>query len=422
MKELAAIILAAGKGTRLVSEKPKVLHLLAGKPLLYYSLKLVWEVGANPCYVVVGYEADKVKEAFKNESVYWVDQGEQRGTGHALSVTASMLSDFDGDLLVLYGDTPVLTVNTLRELIKVHQQSPDTTATLLSFRMANPTGYGRIIRDEHNKVIRIVEENDATGEEKKITEINAGVYLFNPASIFNALKKIKPNSRDGEYQLTDTILFLAKKGERVQGYCSPDPEACPGINSREELVAVQRLMQQRIQEDLLKAGVTIIDPANTYIETDVVIGPDTTIYPFTVIRTGVKIGRHCEVGPFSHLRTGTVLEDYAEVGNFTEAKQTKLGRHSKAKHLSYLGDAVIGDDVNIGAGTITANFDGKNKYQTIIEDGASTGSGTILIAPMKLGKEAVTGAGAVVPKGTKVPDGTTVVGIPARPLKKKSSR
>jgi bifunctional UDP-N-acetylglucosamine pyrophosphorylase/glucosamine-1-phosphate N-acetyltransferase len=237
--------------------------------------------------------------------------------------------------------------------------------------------------------------------------------------LFALLEDVKPDTKSGEYYLTDVVASLVKRGLRVESYLAPDAHDCLGINTREDLVLAEEIMQKRIKGTLIKAGVTIVDPANTYIESDVNIGQDTIIHPFTVIRSGVIIGRFCHVGPFSQLRPGTVLNDYAEVGNFTEVKQSRLGKHSKAKHLSYLGDALIGSDVNIGAGTITANYDGCRKHQTIIDNGASTGSGTVLVAPVRLGKKSFTGAGAIVTKGKNVPAGTTVVGMPAQPLLKK---
>lgn len=419
MSQVAGVILAAGKGTRMHSDEPKVLHHLCGEALLYYVISAVREAGINPVYAVVGYKREKVQETFKNENIYWVSQGEQRGTGHALSVTASLLAEFEGTVVVLCGDAPLITIETLKKLIETHEANKDTVATILTTVVNNPASYGRIVRNNTGQVVAIVEDKEAIEEEKKIREINSGTYAFNSQVVFDALKKVKPNPKNGEYQLTDVISLLVKRGERVEALMAPDTSECLGINSRDELINASRIMQERIQHNLMSQGVTIIDPTKTYIENNVTIGADTVIYPFTVIRSGVKIGRHCEVGPFSHLRKGTVLDDHAEVGNFTEAKQTKIGKHSKAKHLSYLGDAVIGDDVNIGAGTITANFDGEKKSKTIIEDGASTGSGTILIAPVKLGRDAVTGAGAVITKGNNVPKGTTVVGIPAKPLKKK---
>lgn len=418
MDKIAAVVLAAGKGTRMVSDKVKVLHTVCGKPLLHYVIRSLQAVGVESIYAVVGYQSDEVEDAFKGESVFWVNHGDQRGTAHALSVTESMLNDWDGLLLVLCGDTPLLTPELLRKFIAKHKENKDTVATVLTTVLDDPNAYGRIIRDENGNVTAIVENAEADKSQKEIKEINSGAYVFNPDEVFRALKRVKPNKKNGEYYLTDVIKILASEGKQVAGYIAPAPEECLGVNTRDDLFNANKIMSGRIMNELMRKGVTIVYPANTYIETDVSIGRDTVIYPFTVINSGVVIGKNCEVGPFSHLRSGTVLADYAEVGNFTETKKTHLGRHSKAKHLSYLGDAIIGDDVNIGAGTITANYDGKKKHQTVIEDGASTGSGTILVAPVKMGKNAETGAGAVVPKGKNVPDNTTVVGIPAVPLKK----
>jgi bifunctional UDP-N-acetylglucosamine pyrophosphorylase/glucosamine-1-phosphate N-acetyltransferase len=422
MSQTAGVILAAGKGTRMNSDDPKVLHKICGQPLLYYVIEAAKEAEITPLYAVVGYGSDKVEKAFKKESVSWVLQSEQCGTGHALSVTSPSLAGFDGTLVVLCGDAPLITPETIRKLIKLHETNKDTVATILTTIVDDPASYGRIIRNETGQVIAIVENNLATPEEKKIKEINSGIYAFNARSVFDTLKKIKPNPKNGEYQLTDVISLFVRSGKRVEAFLINESSECLGINSREELINASKIMSKRIQDKLIKQGVTIIDPANTYIESDVSIGADTIIYPFTVINSGVKIGSHCEVGPFSHLRSGTILDDHAEIGNFTETKKTKVGKHSKAKHLSYLGDAMIGDNVNIGAGTITANFDGENKYKTIIEDGASTGSGTVLVAPVRMGKDSVTGAGAIVTKGNDIPDKATVVGVPAKQLKKKKSK
>lgn len=447
MKQVSGVILAAGKGIRMRSDLPaprlppsltlrrtsrqaglpKVLHKVGGKPLLHYVITTAQACDISPLYAVIGYQADKVKKAFQNAGVSWVNQKDQRGTAHALSLTASRLANSKGILLVLCGDTPLITLSVLQGLIQTHKNK-NPACTVLTVLLNDPASYGRIVRTQHpsarigaGQVTKIVEAGDATADERKINEINSGIYAFNPQKVYAALKGIKPNPKKGEYYLTDVVSLLVKKGEQVEAYVAPESKDCLGVNSPEELVAANRLMQERIQRHLINQGVTILDPTNTYIETDVEIGQDTIIYPFTVVRSGVRVGKHCELGPFSHLREGTVLADYAEIGNFTEAKKTRMGQHSKAKHLSYLGDGIIGDDVNIGAGTILANFDGKKKHQTIIEDGASTGSGTVLIAPVKMGKNSVTGAGAVVSKGQDVPKGETVIGVPAKPLRKKKS-
>ncbi|MFH0888967.1 MAG: sugar phosphate nucleotidyltransferase [Planctomycetota bacterium] len=443
---VSAVVLAAGKGTRMLSGYPKVLHEICGKSLLYYTLKLLKSLPArqpvrtdvhpggvtrsggddairksvklNGIYVVVGYESDKVKNTFRNEDVRWVTQEKLLGTGNALIVTQSLLKDIDGIILVVCGDTPLLTAETLMKLIQVHMDSPKSAATILTCQLDNPTGYGRILKDKRGRVKGIIEEREANETQKRIKEINTGTYIFN-SSVFKTLEKTNPHSKNGEYYLTDAIEILAKEGGNIKTYLEENASECLGINTYDELTVVGKLMRQRIINELIQKGVIIVSPENIYIEEGVTIGKGTVIYPFSVIRSNVKIGERCQIGPFSHLRSGTVLEDGAAVGNFTEIKKTRLGMNSKAKHLSYLGDAIIGNDVNIGAGTITANFDGVRKEQTIIEDGASTGSGTILIAPLKMGKNTRTGAGAVVPKGENIPEGVTVVGVPAKPLKSK---
>lgn len=419
--KVAAVVLAAGKGTRMVSDRPKVLQEICGKPLLYYTLKALKELGGlEKIYVVVGHERDKVKDAFKDEKVAWVNQDQLKGSGHALDMTRSFLKGFDGLILVLCGDTPLMSAGLLRDLIQAHLDLPKTAATILTCELDNPAAYGRMVRDRKGNVTGIVEAKEATGKQKKIKEINSGTYVFSNA-VFGALDKVKPNSVNGEYYLTKVIDILAREGKKIKGFLAENPAECLGVNTQSELNTAGAIMRQRIINDFIKGGVTIVAPENTYIEEGVAIGRDTLIYPFTVIHSNVIIGAGCEVGPFSHLRSGTILEDGAEIGNFTEAKKTRLGRHSKAKHLSYLGDAIIGDNVNIGAGTIMANYDGVRKEQTVIEDGASTGSGTILVAPVKMGQNSKTGAGAVVTKGRNVANGETVVGVPARVLSAKPS-
>jgi bifunctional UDP-N-acetylglucosamine pyrophosphorylase/glucosamine-1-phosphate N-acetyltransferase len=295
----------------------------------------------------------------------------------------------------------------------------NSVCTILTTVLSNPIGYGRIVRNKEGKVLRIVEDREANPKEKNITEINSGIYAANSNLLLEMLKRIKPDNKKGEYYLTDAVGMLVDNNLRVETFLCKEPMEVFGINSREDIAILGSWLKGKILQEKMSKGVTIIDPRFTYIEANVTIGTDTIIFPFTVIERDVVIGSHCEIGPFSHIRPGTVIEDYAEIGNFVEVKKSRIGFRSKAKHLSYLGDAIIGKDVNIGAGTITANFDGVKKHTTIIEDGAFTGCNTVLVAPVKMGKYSKTGAGAVVPKGKDVRNGDVVVGIPARSLNKK---
>lgn len=425
--KVAAVILAAGKGTRMRSDRPKVLNEICGKPLLHYTLKTLNSLAGSikglgkleGVYVVVGHQADRVRNAFKDENIHWVNQKKQRGTGDALAVTEPLLRDFEGIILVLCGDSPLLRAATLKELIQTHISSAKSAATILTCHTDGPAGYGRIIRNKKGAVKGIVEESDANIKQRGIREISSGTFAFGN-EVFKILKKVKPHSQSGEINLTDVIEIWTKEGENIVAFVGNASE-CMGVNTHTDLSNAQQLIRQRLINELIDNGVVVVAPENTYIEDGVTIGRNSVIYPFTVIHSGVTIGQDCHIGPFSHLRSGTVLEDGAEIGNFTETKKTRLGRNSKAKHLSYLGDALIGANVNIGAGTITANYDGVRKERTIIEDGASTGSGTILIAPLKMGRNAKTGAGAVVTKGKDIPEGATVTGVPARDIKNKGN-
>lgn len=335
---VSAVVLAAGKGTRMLSGYPKVLHEICGKPLLYYTLKLLKSLPArqpvrtdvhpggvtrsggddairksvklNGIYVVVGYESDKVKNTFRNEDVHWVTQEKLLGTGNALIVTQSLLKDIDGIILVVCGDTPLLTAETLKKLIQVHMDSPKSAATILTCQLDNPTGYGRILKDKRGRVKGIIEEREANETQKRIKEINTGTYIFN-SSVFKTLGKTNPHSKNGEYYLTDAIEILAKKGGNIKTYLEENASECLGINTYDELTVVGKLMRQRIINELIQKGVIIVSPENIYIEEGVTIGKGTVIYPFSVIRSNVKIGERCQIGPFSHLRSGTVLEDGA---------------------------------------------------------------------------------------------------------------
>ncbi len=407
-----AIVLAAGKGVRMKSDRAKVLHDAMGAPLIAHVLQAVREAGLADILVVVGHQADQVRSA-AGEGVAFVDQPEQEGTGHALLCCAEALRDFRGDLVVLAGDAPLVRPATLRTMLEVHRKA-GVEATFLSAEVSDARGYGRIVRDSNGRFLRIVEEVDASPAEKSIREINSGAFVFRAPKIFDALRDVGARNAQNEYYLPDALQGLSK----VEVVKTEDPSEVLGVNSRRDLAIIAAILKRRILERHLDAGVSILDAETTYIEEGVQIAPEAIIHPFTVLRRGVVVGPGCHVGPFAHLRGETVLQEGAEVGNFVEVKQSKIGPASKAKHLSYLGDATLGARVNIGAGTITANYDGKRKHPTVIEEGASTGSNTVLVAPVRLGKGAKTGAGAVVLKG-EVEAGALVVGVPARPLVRK---
>jgi bifunctional UDP-N-acetylglucosamine pyrophosphorylase/glucosamine-1-phosphate N-acetyltransferase len=415
--DVKAVILAAGKGTRMKSDRAKVLHKILGKPILDYVLRSLRDAGVTQSVLVVGHQAEEVKKAVPG--ALYAEQKEQKGTGHAVQQAEAALAGFAGDVFVVAGDAPLIQGRTLVRMLDEHRLNK-RSATFLSACLEDPSGYGRVVREKAtSKFLRLVEDLDATPEEKNIAEVNSGAYVFKAPDLFEALREVKPDNKKGELYLTDALKVLLSKGKTVDAVRSQQPAEIYGINSRRDLVAATNFLRWKVLEQHMDAGVTIVDPSTTFIEEDVEIGPDTVIEPFTVIRRDVKIGRGCEVGPFTQLRPGTVLEDGAEVGNFVEVKKSRIGRHSKAKHLSYLGDATLGANVNIGAGTITANYDGKNKHATVIEDGAQTGSNTVLVAPVKLGKGAKTGAGAVVVRG-EVPPGAVVAGVPAKAIRPKT--
>ena len=413
LDNVKAVVLAAGKGVRMKSERPKVLHEILGRPVLDFVLRNLRLAGITDIVVVVGHQAEKVQDAAPG--CRFAEQKIQKGTGHALLAAGEALKGFDGDLVVVAGDAPLIGPDTLRRLLDDHRANK-RAATFLSACLDDPTGYGRAVRDQSTgKFLRLAEESDATPEEKNVSECNSGTYVFNALAVYEALREVKPNNAKGELYLTDALAVLVAGGRPVDAVRSLIPTEIYGINSRRDLVAATNFIRWKVLEYHMDNGVSVIDPSTTFIEEDVTIGQDTVIQPFTVIRRGVVIGRDCSVGPFAQLQPGTVLEDDAHVGNFVEIKKSRIGAHSKAKHLSYIGDATIGSKVNIGAGTITANYDGVNKHPTIIEDGVHIGSNSVLVAPVRIGKGARTGAGAVVVRGEVAP-GTVVVGVPARPL------
>jgi len=398
------------------STRPKVLHDVCGAPMLTHVLATARALGASPLVVVAGAGEAEVRAAVSAADLAWVSQPERKGTGDAVRRCRAALAGFSGTALVLYGDVPLLRAETVRGLLDAHQRA-GACASVLSCEVPDPAAYGRIVRGRDGFLSAIVEFADATEDQRSIREINSGLMALELPIAWELLDRLQPNNRKQEYYLTDVVALALASGKRAVAHRAGDPGECLGINTQEELARSAAVLNRRNLAAHMAAGVRVIAPELTWVEAGVEIGPETAILPFSVIHAGVRIGSHCEVGPFAHLRAGAVLEDHAEVGNFVEVKKSRLGRHSKAKHLSYLGDATIGARVNIGAGTITANYDGKAKHETIIEDGASTGSGTVLVAPVRMGKNSSTGAGAIVTRGHDVAAGETVVGVPARPLR-----
>lgn len=429
MSDLLAVILAAGKGTRMKSTLPKVLHRIGGKPMVEQVLDAATKAGAKRSVIVVGFGGERVEETLGAKAEYVV-QAEQLGTGHAVMQVSPLLQDFDGTIMVLCGDTPLLRGETLARLVTEHQKSK-ASATVLTARVTDPTGYGRVIRDASGQVLKIVEQKDADSQERAVNEINTGIFCFERVALFDALSKVDCNNVQGEYYLTDVIAILAKNKSNVQAVLVDDYEETLGINSRVQLADAEKILRKRKLVDLMDHGVTIMDIDSTFIDEEVCIGPDTIIYPFTWIegKTMIgagseigpssriqnctigdqttlhfsyahdcQIGNHVTVGPYVHLRPNTVLADGVKVGNFVEVKNSQVGMGSKIPHLSYIGDTDMGAGVNIGSGTITVNYDGKKKHRTTLEDGVFIGCNTNLVAPVTVGKGAYVAAGSTITK------------------------
>ena len=435
------------------SGRAKVLHELGGLPLITYVCRAAQSLDPEKIYVVVGQQANEVERAVNAEvgdAAAFVTQTEQRGTGDAVMAAQSQLENSESLVLVLSGDVPLIRAATLKSFVEEHRASK-AACSILSVRLENPTGYGRMVRDENDRFLRIVEQKDANPEEQKVKEINSGIYCFDAHKLFAALKRVEPANQQGEYYLTDVPQILLSDSENVNVYLHGDAREVSGINTRAELAEFENLMRRgTIRKLMVDAGVTFLDPSHAYVSAEAEVGRDCIIYPGVsiegksiigegcVIRSGTRITNsrlgnnvvikdhsvvidseiksNCAVGPFAHLRMNTVLEEGSVVGNFVEVKKSRLGRRSKAMHLTYLGDATIGEGVNIGAGTVTCNYDGKDKHQTIIEDDARIGSDTMLVAPVRVGKGSVTAAGSVVTED--VPPDTLVAGVPAVVKKK----
>jgi bifunctional UDP-N-acetylglucosamine pyrophosphorylase/glucosamine-1-phosphate N-acetyltransferase len=452
-QSLVVLILAAGLGTRMKSARAKVLHELGGLPLITYVCRAAQSLGPEKIYVVVGHQASEVQRAVETEvgdRAAFVTQTEQRGTGDAVMAAQSQLEDSDSLVLILSGDVPLIRQATLEDFISQHRTSK-AACSILSVRLENPTGYGRIVRDDNNSFLRIVEQKDASSEEQTLKEINSGIYCFESRKLFDALKRVEPSNQQGEYYLTDVPQILLAGGEKVSVYVHDNAREVSGVNTRAELAEFENLMRRgTIRKLMVDDGVTFLDPSHAYVSAEAKVGRDCIIYPGVSIegksiigegceiRSGTRITNsrlgnnvvvkdhcvvidseiqsNCAVGPFAHLRMNTILEEGSVVGNFVEAKKSRLGRRSKAMHLTYLGDATVGENTNIGAGTVTCNYDGKDKHPTVIEDDVRIGSDTMLVAPIRVGKGSVTAAGSVVTED--VPPHTLVAGVPAVVKKK----
>jgi bifunctional UDP-N-acetylglucosamine pyrophosphorylase/glucosamine-1-phosphate N-acetyltransferase len=396
MAERVTIILAAGVSSRMNTQMAKVLHEVCGRPMLAYVLDACREVGIQKIYVVVGFSSEQVRECFSDyNDIVWVEQDKQLGTGHAVLCCREHLKDFQGETMVLCGDGPLIRTQILKSLIESHEQG-QSAATLATAILENPAGYGRIVRDKYNNIQGIVEDSDCTPEQLAIKEINPSYYLFDNQVLFEALENIKPNNVKEEYYLTDAVSGIISTGHKVTAVTAVRPEEAMGINSRVQLSEASKIMQHRIQQKLMDNGVTIVDPDNTWIDARAKIGQDTIIEPFTYIHGEVTIGLGCRIGPFAHLRNGTVLENDVVLGVYTEIKNSTLADGVRARHHSYIGDAAVGRNVNFGAGSITANFDGEKVNRTDIGDDCYIGSGSILIAPLELKNGSHVSAGTVV--------------------------
>lgn len=429
LPDVAAVVLAAGKSTRMKSSLAKVLHPIMGKPMLAYVLDTLQNLGLRKILVVVGHQAEEVQARFASYPVDFVVQEPQLGTGHAVQIAAAAMNENFSTVLVLCGDVPLLQGDTIQQLLQ-HHRATGAVATVLTVALPDPGSYGRIIKDEQGRVLKIVEARDASPEELSIREINTGIYCFEFSFLMEALTALRPDNDQGEFYLTDVIAVARFRHLPVASLMTADQESFQGINNRVELAAVTARVRQHINERHMLAGVTLIDPQTTYIEADVAIGPDTVVFPNCYLQGRTTIGEACllepnvkisdsrignrvtikmgtvvsesrvadevQLGPYAHLRPLSDIGQKARVGNFVETKKTIIHSGAKASHLTYLGDAEVGENVNVGAGTITCNYDGKHKYQTIIEPGAFIGSNSALVAPVTIGAGAYVGAGSVI--------------------------
>ncbi|MCK4859791.1 MAG: NTP transferase domain-containing protein [Candidatus Omnitrophica bacterium] len=419
MRNFKCLILAAGKGTRMESFVPKVLQPICGKPMLGYIIKLVKKIGIRDIIAVISNKSQgqQVKK-FLGKDIKVVEQKQLLGTAHAVNQARRLLKDYEGNLLVLYGDTPLLTEVTVDKLLEHHVAS-GAACTLLTTIMKNPTGYGRIVKDGLGRIKAIIEEKDTSIYERVIEDVNVGIYCFKSKDLFLALKKIRSNNTKKEFYLTDIIKIFYAKGLKTESVTTESSEEILGMNSKNDLAKAHDIVRWRILSRLMESGVTIMDPSATFIDEEAVIGKDTIIYPHVMIEGKNYIGKNCKVGPFCRIRGNCHIEDNVLIGNFVELVRTSIKSNTKIKHQCYLGDAEVGSGVNMGAATIIDNYDGKKKYKTIIEDKVLIGAGVILIAPAKIGRAAVCGAGAIISKNTNIKPNSKVAGASARFLHKK---
>lgn len=393
-KYVMTVIMAAGKGTRMKSKKSKLVHKIYDKELVKRVAELASQVGSDEIVTVVGHLREQVEEVL-GDSVKYAYQDELLGTGHAVMQASKYLEGKKGKVVILYGDVPIIRKETLENLI-VKSFKNKEYATLLTAIYENPTGYGRIIRDEGGNIKAIVEEKDANMYEKEIKEINSGIYCFDIEELLSALKYIKPNNAQGEYYLTDVIKIMNDKGLKTGAVIVEDNTEILGVNDRAQLELLTRVLRMRINAEQMRKGVTIEDSNSTYIHDNVLIGVDTVIHPNTTIKSGVIIGDNCEIGPNAYIRENCIIGDDVKIGNCVELKKVKIGNRTKVPHFIYLGDTEIGEDCNVGCGTITCNYDGKNKYQTTIGDRAFIGSNVNLVAPVTLGDDVLIAAGSTI--------------------------
>ncbi len=420
MQELGVVVLAAGQGTRMKSNLPKVLHPLGGRPLFLHVLRTAQRLNPNAVAIVIGHGAEAVRSAYAGNDVAWILQEQQRGTGHAVLCAKEAFKGFKGEVIILSGDVPFIREQTLLMLV-AHHRSRNAAVTLLTAFLDEPKGYGRILRDDHGNATGIVEEKDATPAQRGIREVNAGVYVVSASFVFGALSEVKNHNQQGEYYLPDIVAIGLAQRAHIETVRVDDVREMLGINTREELAFMEKDLRQSINKKWMLAGVTFKDPDTTYIEDGVTIGKDTVIGPntqlrgktvvgercqidgsafltdaqigdevhlrFSVVMTGCRVANGAIIGPFAHLRPGSNLGPNVHIGNFVETKEAKIGQGTKANHLTYLGDVTIGSEANIGAGTITCNYDGFHKYNTTIGDRVQVGSDTTLIAPVSLGDD-----------------------------------